>query len=65
MEPLDENELDQLLQLWVAPSAPRSLDEKVLAVRVPWWRRFLNRVIPHRPTVGSGYLKRKKIIRKV
>jgi hypothetical protein len=37
MEPLDEKELDSLLQQWKAPAAPQSLSRKVLPRRRPWW----------------------------
>jgi hypothetical protein len=41
MEPLDENELDRLLQQWDAPPAPGTLKRQVMSGRmpglVPWW----------------------------
>jgi hypothetical protein len=37
MEPLDDQELKQLLQQWDAPTAPDSLRARVLPVKTPWW----------------------------
>src|SRR6476661_4934029 len=37
MEPLDDNELSQLLREWTAPPAPASLGRR-LARRGSWWR---------------------------
>jgi hypothetical protein len=37
MEPLSDNELNQLLKKWTAPDAPASLAAKVLPQRAPWW----------------------------
>jgi hypothetical protein len=39
MEPLNENELNQLLRKWEAPAAPHTLTSRVLAK--PWWRWLL------------------------
>jgi hypothetical protein len=36
MEPLSEQELNQLLRQWKAPDAPSSLDRKVLPRRASW-----------------------------
>ena len=36
MEPLDENELNQLLRKWEAPSAPPSLRQRVLRPQKSW-----------------------------
>jgi hypothetical protein len=41
MEPLNEKELNQLLQQWQAPDAPPSLAAKVLPQRSSWWRWML------------------------
>jgi hypothetical protein len=38
MEPLDEKELNHLLQTWEAPAAPQSLEDRVLSARRPKWR---------------------------
>ncbi len=38
MEPLSENELNDLLRRWQAPAAPPSLAAKILPRRSPWWR---------------------------
>jgi hypothetical protein len=37
MEPLDENELNQLLRKWEAPPAPASLKDRVFPPRRPWF----------------------------
>jgi hypothetical protein len=37
MEPLNENELDELLRKWEAPGAPPSLKRHVFPVRASWW----------------------------
>jgi hypothetical protein len=36
MEPLDENELNQLLRKWEAPSAPPSLRQRILPPQQSW-----------------------------
>ena len=54
MEPLNENELNQLLRKWEAPAAPATLTSRVLGkperflrlraialARRPWWRWLL------------------------
>lgn len=50
MEPLDDKELNQLLQTWEAPAAPQSLADRVVPVRRSlgrrwswwsWWRWLL------------------------
>jgi hypothetical protein len=41
MEPLNENELNELLRQWQAPGAPPSLAAKVLPQRSSWWRWML------------------------
>ena len=38
MEPLDDRELDKILQQWQAPGAPPSLRAKVLPQPSPGWR---------------------------
>ena len=37
MEPLDDNELNQLLRQWDAPSAPPTLAGRVFSARKTWW----------------------------
>jgi len=41
MEPLNDRELDGLLQQWQAPGAPPSLRAKVLPRSISWWRWLL------------------------
>ena len=45
MEPLDEQELKQLLARWEAPPAPASLRESVLQDRMKWWRWLISGTI--------------------
>ena len=40
MEPLNDDELKKLLQCWQAPSAPRSLNRRVLPEEGLLWRRI-------------------------
>jgi hypothetical protein len=42
MEPLNDDELNQLLARWKAPDAPASLAARVLPQRGPWWSWLLN-----------------------
>ena len=37
-EPLDDNELKQLLRQWKAPEAPPGLERRVLPRPLPWWK---------------------------
>jgi hypothetical protein len=37
MEPLDEDELNQLLRKWEAPEAPPTLRPRVFPARRSWW----------------------------
>jgi hypothetical protein len=37
MEPLDDNELNQLLRKWDAPAAPPTLERRVFSARRTWW----------------------------
>ncbi|HEV8415173.1 MAG TPA: hypothetical protein VGQ49_16400 [Bryobacteraceae bacterium] len=46
MEPLDDRELDKILQQWQAPGAPPSLAVKVLPQRPSWWSWVLTGTIP-------------------
>ena len=41
MDPLDENELNQLLRQWEAPAAPSSLKRRVFPARTSWWSWLL------------------------
>jgi hypothetical protein len=42
MEPLDENELNQLLSEWRAPSPPATLKDRVFrGQRAGWWWKWL------------------------
>ena len=45
MEPLDEQELRQLLQTWEAPAAPASLKDRVFPPRGSRWRWLLTGTI--------------------
>ena len=42
MEPLNDDELNQLLARWKAPDAPAGLAARVLPQRGPWWSWLLN-----------------------
>lgn len=37
MEPMDDPQLRKVLREWRVEDAPRSLDERVLGPRKPWW----------------------------
>ena len=37
MEPLNENELNQLLRKWEAPPAPHTLKQRVMPKTASWW----------------------------
>ena len=41
MEPLDDEELSELLRQWTAPPAPATLGPRIGFQRVPWWRWLL------------------------
>jgi len=41
MEGDDDGKLRELLKEWQAPGAPKSLDERMLRLRQPWWRVLL------------------------
>ena len=45
MEPLDDEELSQLLRQWTAPPAPASLGRRIRSPRRPWWRWLLTGTI--------------------
>ncbi len=38
MEPLDDRELNHLLQQWKAPAAPVTIEQRVLPRPESWWR---------------------------
>jgi hypothetical protein len=38
MEPLNDKELKQLLNMWEAPVPPLTLVQRVLPERMPWWQ---------------------------
>jgi hypothetical protein len=42
MEPLNDDELNRLLEQWKAPDAPASLAAKVLPPRTAWWSWLLS-----------------------
>ena len=42
MEPLSDDELNQLLHQWKAPDAPASLERKVVPGGTPWWRWLIS-----------------------
>jgi len=41
MEPTDDARLKRLLREWKVEDAPRSLDERVLGGRQPWWKALI------------------------
>jgi hypothetical protein len=59
MEPLSDYELEQLLNVWVAPDAPQSLERKLFSGRLRWWQWLFGRplLVSHR--------RRSKRLRKV
>ena len=56
MEPLSENELNDLLRRWQAPAAPPTLAAKVLPPRKSWWRWILAGTIRIPVPVGLALL---------
>ena len=44
MEPLSDEQLDRLLALWVAPSAPLRIETRLLAFKIPWWKRLFGKI---------------------
>jgi hypothetical protein len=46
MEPLDDDELNQLLQRWQAPPAPHNLHERVFPPQKSWWAWLLTGSVP-------------------
>lgn len=63
MELLDDSELEHLLRRWVAPAAPRSLEEKLFGGQLPWWQRLLNGI--QFPSLTLRRSPRRKNVRKV
>ena len=41
MEPMDDPKLRNLLREWRVEDAPRSLDERVLGAKQPWWKLLI------------------------
>jgi len=56
MEPLDDRELDKLLQQWQAPGAPPSLHAKVLPQPSQWWQWLTKGTIRIPVPVGIAVL---------
>lgn len=54
MEPLNDDELDDLLSQWRVPPAPETLDGRLLLQRkrLPWWRWLLSGTITVPVPVG-------------
>jgi hypothetical protein len=42
MEPLNDNELRELLRRWEAPPAPAHVTSKIFGARLPWYRWLLS-----------------------
>ena len=45
MEPLDDKELNHLLQQWKAPATPASVEHRVLGRSAPWWQWLISGAI--------------------
>jgi len=45
MEPLDDKELNRLLQQWKAPATPAGIEKKVFSRREPWWKWLISGAI--------------------
>jgi hypothetical protein len=54
MEPLDDKDLNELLQQWEAPGAPRGLWRRVNARRGSWWTWLLRGSIRVPVPVGAA-----------
>src|SRR5689334_22673922 len=54
MEPLDDRELNKLLQQWQAPDAPPGLRAKVLPQKSQWWQWLTKGTIRVPVPVGIG-----------
>lgn len=46
MESHDDAKLKAMLREWQVPGAPLSLEARIGAARVPWWRRALTYSVP-------------------
>lgn len=44
MEPLSEEQLDRLLATWVAPAAPRDIEQRLFAAKPGWWKRLFSKI---------------------
>jgi hypothetical protein len=42
MEPQDDPKLRELLNEWLLPDTPASLDARILGIRKPWWSVILS-----------------------
>jgi hypothetical protein len=42
MEPLTDDELEQLLKTWVAPNTPQGLAQTFSQPQLRWWERLFN-----------------------
>jgi len=56
MEPLNDRELNQLLQQWRAPGAPPSVASRVLPPRTKWWQWLYEGTIRVPVPVGLAIL---------
>jgi hypothetical protein len=56
MEPLDEKELNHLLQQWKAPATPASIEQRVLSRTEPWWHWLIAGTIRVPVPVGVAIL---------
>lgn len=56
MEPLNDRELNQLLQQWRAPAAPPGLAGRVLPRRASWWQWLYSGTIRVPVPVGLAIL---------
>jgi hypothetical protein len=56
MEPLDDRELDRILQQWQAPGAPSSLRTKVVPRPSRWWQWLATGTIRIPVPVGIAIL---------
>lgn len=56
MEPLDDKELNHLLQQWKAPATPASIEQRVLSRSEPWWRWLIAGTIRVPVPVGVAIL---------
>jgi hypothetical protein len=65
MEPLNDRQLEHLLDLWKGPLAPADLEEKIMADRSPWWRKVLRGILRRQPFKGRWRRHRTRNIGKV